>query len=137
METPPDPEGNQLEPGQEEAPGPEVSLRRIQVINLVLVAAGSAAGLALSNRFALGVLTGGLLMAASFRVIAVVIRAVFLKGSTSPANVGIYWLKFTGMMLLVGYLVLKVRVDAIGLLLGLSGILVAITAEAVFTLLRR
>ncbi|GAB4262449.1 MAG: hypothetical protein Kow0092_12780 [Deferrisomatales bacterium] len=134
MGTTPDPRGPEGDAEEESPPIAEVSLNRIQVINLVLVAVASAGGLWLSPHFALGVLTGGILMAANFRVIIGVMRAVFLRGSTSIVNVGIYWAKFTGIMLLVGTLILFFRVDAIGFLVGLTTILVAITAEAVLRL---
>ncbi len=138
METPPE----RPDPGlggepQEEEPAGGVSLRRIEGLNLALVGVGAAAGVWISPRFGLGVLVGGLVMAANFRIIAAVIRSVFLKGSTSPVNVAVYWAKFAGLMLLVGILILKVRVDAVGFLVGLSGILVAITLEAVLRLMGR
>ncbi len=133
METPPEKPGPDVGETEEDSGG-EVSLQRIQVINLILTVVGAGASLLISYRFALGVLTGGLVMAANFRIMVGVIRAVFLKGSTSPVNVGIYWAKFTILMFVIGFLVLKVRVDAIGLLCGLSAILVAITLEAVLKL---
>ena len=79
-------------------------------------------------------LAGGILMAANFRVLAGVMRAVFLKGSGSLTQVGIYWVKFAGVMALVGVLVLAFRIDPIGFLVGLTTILVAVTAEAVLRL---
>ncbi|GAB6061766.1 MAG: hypothetical protein D6708_15605 [Candidatus Dadabacteria bacterium] len=134
MRTPPEtPESPLGEP--EEDAGEPVSIRRIQVFNLVLTAAGTLAGLAVSRRFGLGILLGGLVMAANFKVMAAVLQSVFGKGSTNPVNIGLYWAKFAGLMLLVGVLVVKFRVDPIGLLCGLGAIFVAITAEAVFRLI--
>jgi hypothetical protein len=114
--------------------GAEVSIRRIQVLNLCLVGVTSLGGLALSVDFFWGALAGGALMAASFGIIAAVIRSVFTKTGISPLRIGIYWAKFAGILLIVGALILVFRVDPLGLLAGLSTILVAITAEAVLRL---
>jgi hypothetical protein len=138
MEIPPDRTGEpQLAPEQEESPIAEVSTRRIEILNLCILAVACLGSLWVSGAFALGVLAGGVLMAANFRVIVGVIRSVFLKGSTRISNVALYWLKFAGIMLSVGVLIVSFRVDAIGFLIGLSTILIAITAEAVLRLLRR
>jgi hypothetical protein len=138
MTIPPDepatPEGT---PDQDESPIAEVSTNRIEVLNLCLVGAASVGSLWISREFALGVLAGGLLMAANFRVLVGVLRSVFLKGTARIANVAVYWLKFLGVMFLIGFLMVSFRVDAVGLLVGLSTILVAITAEAVLRLARR
>lgn len=124
-------------PGEGGSTPAEVSTRRIEAMNLALLGLASAASLAVSTGFALGVAAGGLLMAANFRIIVGVIRAVFLRGSARLGNVVIYWLKFAGVMALVGVLILVFRVDPIGFLLGSSTLLVAITAEAVLRLARR
>ncbi len=137
METPPERPDPGLGEESQEEPGGGVSLRRIEGLNLVLVGTGAALGFWISPRFGLGVLVGGLVMAANFRIIYAVIRSVFLKGSTSPVNVAVYWAKFAGLMLLVGILILKFKVDAVGFLVGLSGILMAITLEAVLRLMGR
>ncbi|MDW7709854.1 MAG: hypothetical protein SCH98_05225 [Deferrisomatales bacterium] len=115
----------------------EVSTNRIEVLNLALVAAVSVAGLGVSREFATGALAGGVLMAVNFRVIVGVLRKVFLGGRARVGSAAVYWLKFLGLLLLVGVLVLKFRVDVIGFLVGLSTLLVAITAEAVLRLARR
>ena len=137
MGTPPEPTGPDSTSEEEESPAGELSLTRIEVVNLILVGAASAGALWISRQFALGVLAGGLLMAANFRVIAGVMRAVFLRGSASLVNVGLYWVKFVAVMFLAGALILFFRVDAIGFLIGLSVILVAITAEALVRLVAK
>ncbi|MEW6490637.1 MAG: hypothetical protein AB1578_22340 [Thermodesulfobacteriota bacterium] len=141
MATPPDeptepavPEGA---PEPDASPIAEVSTNRIEVMNLCLVAVASLAGLGISREFALGVFAGGLLMAANFRVLGGVLRSVFLRGTARLGNVAAYWLKFLGVMFLVGLLIVKFQVDVVGFLVGLSAILVAITAEAVLRLARR
>lgn len=134
MGTPPDPTGPETTPDEEESSYGEVSLTRIQVLNLGITAAVAVLSILFSVRFGLGVVVGGLLMAANFRVIVGVIRSVFLYGSANILNVGIYWAKFGLLMLAVGILVLVFRIDPIGFLVGLSVILVAITTEAVLRL---
>jgi hypothetical protein len=49
----------------------------------------------------------------------------------------LYWLKFAGIMALVGVLILVFRIEVTGLLVGLSTILVAVTAEAVLRMAGR
>lgn len=137
MGTPPEPTGPDSTSEEEASSGAELSLTRIEIVNLVMVIAASAGSLFFSRSFALGVLAGGLLMAANFRVIAGVMRAVFLGGSASLVNVGLYWVKFVAVMLLAAALILFFRVDAIGFLVGLSTILVAITAEALTRLVAK
>ncbi len=134
MGTPPERSEPEVLPEVEESPGQEVSVHRIQVLNLAILAALALASFLVSKEFALGVVAGGVLMAANFWVLAGVIRGVFVKGGGSLAHVGIYWVKFAGVMVLVGVLVVAFRVDAIGFLAGLSTILVAVTAEAVLRL---
>ncbi|MHB8765151.1 MAG: ATP synthase subunit I [Deferrisomatales bacterium] len=140
MKTPPDQRDAEVSPGAGEDEGPpikEVSLGRIEILNVCLVAAAALASFWFSRAFALGVLAGGVLMAANFRVIVGVMRSVFVRGSANALNVGIYWLKFVGLMLLVGIVILVFRVDPIGFLVGLSLILVAITTEAALRLAGR
>ena len=55
MATPPDPEGSQAV----ETDANEVSLKRIQILNLVFVAAGAGLALMFSREMAYGVLLGG------------------------------------------------------------------------------
>ena len=134
MGTPPEPSDVEIPPEADDSPGGEVSIQRIQVINLGILAVASIASFWVSTAFVLGVVSGGVLMAANFRVLVGVIRAVFLKGSSSIAHVGIYWVKFVGVMVLVGVIVVTLRVDPIGFLVGLSTILVAVTTEAALRL---
>lgn len=138
MATPPDePSAPEGAPEQDESPIAEVSTNRIEVLNLCLVGAASLGSLWISREFAIGVLGGGILMAANFRVLVGVLRSVFLRGTARVANVAIYWVKFLAVMFLVGVLLVSFRVDVIGFVVGLSTILVAITAEAVLRLARR
>lgn len=134
MGTPPERTDPEAHPDESGSPTGEVSVQRIQAINLVILAAATLGALWVSKRFALGVLAGGALMAANFRVIASVVPRVLVKGSPSAAHAGIYWLKFTGMLTLVGVAVVFLRIDPVGLLVGLSTIFVAVTAEATLRL---
>ncbi len=129
-----EPEQTPSIPSEEGLLGPEVSVKRIQVLNLVLIALAAVIGLGVSFNFFWGVVAGGATMAASFGVIAAVIKSVFTKSGASPFNIGIYWLKFVGILAMVGAFVLVFRLDPLGLLVGLSTILLAITLEAVLRL---
>lgn len=137
MATPPDPEDFPVaEDAADEDSGNEVSLTRIQVLNLAFVAATALVALYFSRPMAYGVLLGGVLMAANLRIIVGVMSSVFGKGSGSMLNVGLYWAKFAGMMLLVGVLLAIFQIDPVGLLMGLSVFLLAISAEATLRLLK-
>ncbi len=114
----------------------EVSIRRIQIINVCLLAATALGSLWFSKAFALGVVAGGVLMAGNFNVIVSVIRSVFLKGDAGALKVGLYWFKFIAVMTLTGVLVLVFKIDVFGLLTGLTTILVAIVVEAVLRMVR-
>lgn len=125
---------------EEAPPGDEVSVERIQLINLCLIALTAAASLFFSVRFAVGVVSGGVLMAVNFRILVGVIRAVLRKGEEGGSNLakaGVYWAKFLGVMALVAVCVLVFRVDVFGFLVGLSTLLVAILLEAMFRVVAR
>lgn len=132
MTTPPEAEGSQAV----ETDANQVSLKRIQVLNLVFVVAGAGVALYFSREMAYGVLLGGALMALNLRIIVGVMRSVFGKGSGSVVNVGLYWAKFAVLMLAVGVLIAVFEIDPIGLLIGLSVFVLAISLEATSRLLR-
>ena len=137
MATPPDPDDSQTtEAGPDEDPGAEVSLTRIQVLNLVFVVIAAGGAWCFSRELAYGVLLGGALMAANLRIIVGVMSSVFGGGSGSVVNVGLYWAKFAGMMLLIGVMLSIFAIDPVGLLIGLSIFLIAITTEAVARLIQ-
>lgn len=126
-QTPPDAPRAGEDPGGEE--GDDFSVGRIEVINLVLVALASVASLRGSWPFFWGVLTGGLLMAANFRIIAGVMRAVFVGRGLTGLKVALYWFKFAALLGIVGALILWVKVDGIGFVVGLSTLLLAVVVE--------
>jgi hypothetical protein len=134
MENPPDRHSSETPYEEDQSPAPEVSVKRIQIINVCILLVACLASLAISREFAVGIIVGGILMAANFVIITAVIRSVFLKGETSVLSIGIYWAKFVGVLVLVGVLILVFRIDVIGFLVGLSTILLAITTEAVLRL---
>ena len=137
MATAPDPDAPEhTDTGESPASDGEVSLTRIQVLNLVLVAITAGGAWIFSRELAYGVLLGGALMAANLRIIVGVMRSVFGGGSGSIVNVGLYWVKFAAMMLLIGVLIAVFEIDPVGLLIGLSVFLLAITAEAVARLMQ-
>jgi hypothetical protein len=108
-----------------------VSLRRIEVLHLVLVAAASLLALGASRPFLWGVVAGGAVNAANFRIVAGVVRAMFLGGRRAGGlKAGLYWFKFTALLAVVGALILWVKVDGVGFVVGLTTLLVAIAVEA-------
>lgn len=121
----------------DENPIADVSVRRIEVINLAILVCLIGGGYYYSLSVAAGVALGGILMAANFRIISMVMASVFGKGSASLINVGTYWVKFLVLMVLIGFLVLYFKVDIYGLLVGLSTILVAVSIEAVLRMAGR
>lgn len=136
MSTIPDPgDPQQVDAEEEETPGGEVSLGRIQVLNLVFVVLGAGLALLHTRALAYGVLLGGALMAVNLRIIVGVMQSVFGKGSGSIVNVGLYWAKFAVLMLVVGVLIAVLEIDPVGLLIGLSVFLIAIAVEGTLRLL--
>jgi len=117
--------------GGGQTPSGEVSLRRIEVLHLVLVAAASLLALGASRPFFWGVVAGGAVNAANFWIVTGVVRAMFLGGRRAGGlNAGLYWFKFTALLAVVGALILWVKVDGVGLVVGLTMLLVAIAVEA-------
>ena len=117
--------------GGGEASREEASLRRIEVLNLALVVAASLLALGASRPFFWGVVAGGAVNAANFRIVAGVVRAMFLGGKRAGGlQAGLYWFKFTALLAVVGALILWVKVDGVGLVVGLTMLLVAIAVEA-------
>ena len=123
--------------GGSEASREEESLRRIEVLNLVLVAAASLLALGVSRPFFWGVLAGGALNAANFRIVAGVVRSMFLgRRGVNAVNAGLYWFKFTALLAVVGALILWVKVDGVGFVVGLTTLLIAIAVEASLRLVK-
>jgi hypothetical protein len=117
--------------GGGEASREEASLRRIEVLNLALVVAASLVALGVSGPFFWGVVAGGALNAANFRIVASVVRSMFLgRRSVTAVNAGLYWFKFTALLAVVGALILWVKVDGVGFVVGLTTLLIAIAVEA-------
>jgi hypothetical protein len=130
MEALPERSGSEMLTEEAETASADVSVERIQVLNLAILVAAVVASLWISLSFALGVAAGGVVMAANFRVIVGLMRRVFLRGARRFTYVGVYWAKFLGIMVLVGGCVVWLQVDVFGFLIGLSTILVAVTVEA-------
>jgi hypothetical protein len=108
----------------------EVSLRRIEVLNLALIAAAALLSLGASRRFFWGVVAGGALNAANFRIITGVVRSMFLgRKGASALNAGLHWFSFAAVLGVVGALILWVRVDGVGFVVGLTTLLAAVALE--------
>lgn len=118
--------------------GGPVNIRRIELFNILLVIVVTLlVSVFWSGDIAFAVIVGGVLMAASFRIIASVMTAVFGKGGGSIVHVATYWLKFTLMMLLTGAAILVYDLDVGGLLIGFSQIVPAIVLETVWKLAKK
>lgn len=132
---PTEPGGKAPENPIQDAP---IDIRRIEWLNLLLIALAAIFAFVLhSGATALGVLLGGALMATSFRITGAVMQAVFGRGAQRGWPMVAYWLKFGLLMGLLGVMILVFDVDALGLLLGLSMILVSIVVETLRTLRQR
>lgn len=115
--------------------GGEISIRRVELFNLLFTAVMAALVYFLWEKsVAMAVGMGGIIMALSFRIMASVLKAVFGKGKVSFFALALFWLKFGLLMTGVGALVLVFDVDAMGLLIGLSLIVPAIVLETVLKL---
>ncbi len=130
MEALPERGDSEIPTVEAETASADVSVERIQVLNLAILAVALLASLFISLPFTLGVAAGGVLMAANFRVIVGLMRRVMLRGSRRFTYVGVYWAKFLGIMVLVGGCVVWLQVDVFGFVVGLSTVLVAVTVEA-------
>jgi hypothetical protein len=109
-----------------------IDIRRIEIVNVCLVVVAALAAFFLrSEASALGVVLGGAIMATSFRIIVAVMQAVLGRGSKRLWPIVAFWLKFAVMMILLGVLVIVYDIDAFGLLIGLSTILVSIVLESI------
>lgn len=117
--------------GKKAAAG-EISVRRIEIINAALILlCAAAAYFVFGGERAGGVAMGGLLSAASFRTVALVMRRILRPEPTSGWPVALFWFKYSAVILAVGLLVLEYEVDIIGFLIGVTLIVPSIVIEAV------
>lgn len=79
--------------------------------------------------FALGILTGGLIVTLNFHLLARTLRRSFVPGRLSSRNVILtkYYIRFAISGFLIFILISRHVVDPLGLLLGLSVVVVSIT----------
>ena len=80
-----------------------------------------------------GVLAGAVIAYFNFRILRRVVSKLVSAGETEkPAVSGFRFLvKMIGLMIIVGFLILKVEVDAMALLVGFSSIVMAIFYEGI------
>lgn len=115
----------------------DASIQRILYLSLGLLAVAAAISLRFGWPFLWGVLAGGLLMVANLRIITGVIRAVFAEEGRKGWRMGLYWLKFAALLGLVTALILWVKVDGVGFVVGMSTFLAAVFVESGLRLLSR
>ena len=79
--------------------------------------------------FALGILSGGLIVTLNFHLLARTLRKSFVPGHLSSRNVILtkYYIRFAISGFLIFLLISRHVVDPLGLLLGLSVVVVSIT----------
>ena len=83
----------------------------------------------LPRDFALGILAGGLIVTLNFHLLARTLRKSFVPGHLSSRNVILtkYYIRFAISGFLIFLLISRHVVDPLGLLLGLSVVVVSIT----------
>ena len=102
-----------------------------------LLAALTAGGACLGSlRFAGGVLAGGLIAIGNYYWLMSIMHRVLYRQPESPERFAIlrYLLRLTVIGVLIYLLIVKLGVDILGLLLGLSILVMTITALALYTL---
>jgi len=125
-------------PAESESGNAEISTNRIEVVNLILVAVTVGAFWLFSTPDrALGALAGGALAGGSFRVIAFSVKRLLETDRRRKWPGLLLWIKFSLIFVVVGVLILKVNIDVLGLLVGISLILPSIVFEAVCKLAAR
>jgi hypothetical protein len=108
--------------------------------SLILLALMAGTGLLLVSRnFALGVLTGGVLAIANFNWLhSIIKRALLLSANKADSFARIrYVLRLAIVALIIGILIVRCNIDLIGLLLGLSVLVINIFALTIYRLISK
>lgn len=108
--------------------------------SLILLALMAVAGLLLVSRnFALGVLTGGVLAIANFNWLhSIIKRALLLSANKADSFARIrYVLRLAIVALIIGILIVRYNIDLIGLLVGLSVLVINIFALTIYRLISK
>jgi hypothetical protein len=104
----------------------------------ILLALMAGAGLLLVSRnFALGVLAGGVLAIANFHWLhSIIKRALLLSSNKAESFARIrYVLRLAIVAFIIGILIIRCNIDLIGLLVGLSVLVINIFALTIYRLI--
>lgn len=113
--------------------------KRIETGNwLVLFVFSIGSLLFLSGSFAMGVLLGGLVAIGNFRWLSRDLRITFLKHAdrAKPFIIVKYYIRFIVMGIVLFIVITKMQVDVLGLLLGLSVVIINIIVTVVLANLK-
>lgn len=120
------------DPENSGSPQTGLSLGVIEATNAILILlAALSCWLVWGQDRGVGVLIGGALSAGSFRVVVVVMKRILVPKRSGWWPVGVFWLKYMAMIAAVAWLMLKVKLDVIGFLVGVTLIVPSILMEAV------
>ena len=103
--------------------------RNIEIGNWVVLAVFSTVSfLFMSGGFAIGVLLGGLISVVNFRWLSRDLRIVFLKHAdrAKPFIIVKYYIRLIFMGIVLFFVIARMPVDVLGLLLGLSVVVISI-----------
>jgi len=103
--------------------------RNIEIGNWVVLGVFSIVSfLFMPGRFAMGVLLGGLISIANFRWLSRDLRIVFLKHAdrAKPFIIVKYYIRLIFMGVVLFFVITRVPIDVLGLLLGLSVVVINI-----------
>ena len=103
--------------------------RNIEIGNWVVLSVFSIVSfLFMSGEFAIGVLLGGLISIVNFRWLSRDLRIVFLKHAdkAKPFIIVKYYIRFILMGVVLFFVITRMPVDVLGLLLGLSVVVINI-----------
>ncbi|MCD6487310.1 MAG: ATP synthase subunit I [Syntrophobacterales bacterium] len=103
--------------------------RNIEIGNWVVLGVFSIVSfLFMSREFAMGVLLGGLISVVNFRWLSRDLRIVFLKHEdrAKPFIIVKYYIRFILMGVVLFFVITRMSVDVLGLLLGLSVVVINI-----------
>ncbi len=109
----------------------------VTTVSWVLLAALAIVGACFGSlRFAGGILAGGLIAIGNYYWLLSIMQRVLYRQQENPGRFAIlrYLLRLTVIGALIYLLIVKLGVDVRGLLLGLSILILTITALAIYTL---
>jgi hypothetical protein len=102
---------------------------------IILMVLGSASFFLMSPLFTLGVILGGLIIIANFKLLQHTIRSAFASGGALKTNkvsiIGKYYFRLAIMGIIIYILVTNGWVDPIGLVIGLSIVVFSIVLMGV------